>query len=593
MKRIFNKVSGLLTALVLMFASFGCESTDLEVQPSPNFLAPDQPDTDLFLNAIEQGLAAFHSGIEGSNFDGMSEFGLEPVRMLHASGPSYFQLNEPADFNRVWRDAYSETLADIRGMNPLAEELGQFSHIAVGQIIEAYLMITLVDYFGDVPYSEAIQGSEGNVNPVVDSSVSIYEAALQLLDDAIENFGRPELGLPAADLFFPGEFNQATKTSWIKVANTIRLKIYLQTRLANETSFNAAASTSAINALIAEGNLIFSESENWQYQYGTTLAAPDSRHPFFEKNYGGAGPNADFIFANYYMDLLANQYSQIDPRTRYYFYRQVGNFNGADVVTNSCSTQLAPPWYSADEIFCQVANENNYNGMWGWDHLRADGIPPHEEFLTMFGVYPVGGPFDDQLFRDVSGSAAINEGLQGAGIAPFLMSSYTYFMLAEASLTLGTTGDARTYLESGIRESISTVVNFGERLTTLDNPSDPDDENSPSIRSLYVPTTAAIDTHVAEILAAYDAGDDTAKLKIIVEQYFIALYGNGIEAYNTYRRTGQPSDLQPSVDLENPGVFVRSHFYPLVAALNNQNITQKSDVTTPVFWDTNPEGFVD
>lgn len=81
-------------------------------------------------------------------------------------------------------------------------------------------------------------------------------------------------------------------------------------------------------------------------------------------------------------------------------------------------------------------------------------------------------------------------------------------------------------------------------------------------------------------------------MKIIAEQYFIALWGNGVEAYNTYRRTGQPDDLQPAHDLANPGVFVRSNWYPSNSADNNSNITQKTDVTTPVFWDNNPEGFV-
>ena len=138
-------------------------------------------------------------------------------------------------------------------------------------------------------------------------------------------------------------------------------------------------------------------------------------------------------------------------------------------------------------------------------------------------------------------------------------------MLSEASLTLGTTGDARTYLESGIRESMGKVVEFGAPVAGS---------------STFVPDAAAIDTHVAEIMAAYDAGDNTAKLKIIVEQYFIALYGNGIEAYNTYRRTGQPSDMQPAVDLADPGVFVRSHWYPQDAAVNNSNLPQKQDVTT-------------
>ena len=232
----------------------------------------------------------------------------------------------------------------------------------------------------------------------------------------------------------------------------------------------------------------------------------------------------------------------------------------------------------AFEPYCLVPNINGFDGLWGRNHLDNDGIPPDQAFRTVFGVYPVGGPFDDDSFRNVAGSAAVNEGLIGAGISPLLMSSYTHFMLAEAALTLGTTGDARTYLENGVRESIKKVMAFGSSLAAGTG---------------FEPTPAQIDAHVANILAAYDAGSDTEKLGTIVEQYFIALWGNGIEAYNTYRRTGQPANLTPGFFLQDSGPFLRSQWYPQQVSDNNTNISQKAAPDVPVFWDTNPAGFVD
>ena len=98
---------------------------------------------------------------------------------------------------------------------------------------------------------------------------------------------------------------------------------------------------------------------------------------------------------------------------------------------------------------------------------------------------------------------------------------------------------------------------------------------------------------MADVLGEYNGGSDDDKMRVIVEQYFIALWTNGVEAYNTYRRTGQPSDIQPALDLQDPGVFARSHWYPAAAADNNSNLTQKEGVTSPVFWDTNPANLVD
>lgn len=567
MKPLYNFLIKTLQVFLISAVVFGCETTDVSVQDNPNALSPKTADSDLYINAIQLRFADFFTGIEGSNFDGMSEFGMEAVRMIHGFGPSYRELNDPADFNQIWGTAYSSMLADIRAMNSIALTKQQYTHIAIGQILESYVMMTLVDFFGDVPYSQAIDG-ENNFNPSTDSGSSIYEKIDLLLIDAVANLEKDELSLPATDLYYNGD-----EEKWEKLANTLRLKLHLQKRLVDETT-----SVSKINSLIG-GDIILTSDDDFQFQYSTSMSAPDSRHPFFEKNYGGSGPNSDFYFSNYYMDLLANNNSSADPRIRYYFYRQVSDFSDANVQTKECVTQNKPSHYGPNDVFCTVPNTNGFDGFWGRDHLDNDGIPPDDQFRTLFGVYPAGGPFDDNSFRNVSGSSATSEGLAGAGISPIMLSSYTNFMLAEAALTIGTTGNAGAYLENGIRSSISKTMSFGASLASA----------SPT----FIPSNTEIDSYVNEVMNKYNsAGSDTAKLKIIAEQYFIALWGNGIEAYNTYRRTGQPDDLQPSHDLANPGVFVRSNWYPANSADNNSNVTQKTDVKTPVFWDNNPEGFV-
>ncbi len=567
MRKIF-KITGLGTAVCSLLLLAGCETTELGVVDSPNDLSPQQASVDFFLNQIQIMTAQIHSGEEGRNERGLSQLGMEPVRMQHGGGPTYREMYDPVDFDRLWDNVYARALIDIRTMNPLAEEAEQFTHLAIGQILEAYIMMSMVDFFGDVPYSEALRGGERILNPSVDAGASIYEAADQLLLDAIANLNKDELVLPTNDLFYGGDEGQ-----WIKLANTLRLKLYLQTRLVNE-----AESTSVINGLIASNQLILDSNDDFLFQWGTSNAAPDSRHPYFDRLYDGQGPSSLFYTCNYFMDLMANQYGEPDPRIRYYFYRQVSDFSGADVVTKECVTQItSPSWWASDEPYCTVPNINGLNGYWGRNHLDDDGIPPDDAFRTIHGVYPVGGPFDDDSFRNVSGSAAITEGYAGAGISPILLSSYTHFMLAEAALTMGTTGDARAYLESGIRESMATVTNFGAALASGTD---------------FVPSTTVIDAHIDEILASYDGGNDTDKLRVIVEQYFIALWGNGIEAYNTYRRTGQPDNVTPGFVLADSGTFLRSMWYSQTATDSNSNFSQKAAPDTPVFWDTNPEGFV-
>ena len=140
----------------------------------------------------------------------------------------------------------------------------------------------------------------------------------------------------------------------------------------------------------------------------------------------------------------------------------------------------------------------------------------------------MGGQFDDNSFTSIADRSI---GTKGAGIEPIMLSSFVHFMLAELALETSFAGDASALLEEGIRQSISKVMNFRSDLA---------DAN-------YVPTSDDVDAYVAEIMGRYTAASADGKLNIIEKEYFKALYGNGVEAYNTYRRTGKPDDGQPLV----------------------------------------------
>ena len=76
-------------------------------------------------------------------------------------------------------------------------------------------------------------------------------------------------------------------------------------------------------------------------------------------------------------------------------------------------------------------------------------------------------------------------------------------------------------------------------------------------------------------------------MDILAEQYMIALFGNGIDGYNFYRRTGFPTTFQPNLEPE-PGAFIRSLNYPADFVNNNSSVDPKPNQTIQVFWDNNP-----
>ncbi len=253
-----------------------------------------------------------------------------------------------------------------------------------------------------------------------------------------------------------------------------------------------------------------------------------------------------------------------DPRLRYYLYRQ------RDDAPSGSNLPCA-----GDDIYdyCYVGNK-----YWGRDHGDDEGIPNDNTRRTTWGVYPGGGAFDNNQFNRTDSSNT--QTLNGEGINPIFLSSFTHFALAEAGLDLGVGVDSRALLEAGISLSMDKVTDFSGSLTTTDE----DDETID-----YAATSADISDYIARVLAEYDAasGND-AKLAIVIREWYIASWGNGIEPYNMYRRTGYPT-LQTGV--VPVGVFPRSFRYPESEVNTNPNVDQTT-ADNQVFWDTNPAGFI-
>jgi len=175
--------------------------------------------------------------------------------------------------------------------------------------------------------------------------------------------------------------------------------------------------------------------------------------------------------------------------------------------------------------------------------------------------------------------------MRGAGIQPILMRSNVQFMLSEAALYLGTTGNARTYFENGIRASMADVRTWAVSGTYGIGGASPTE--TATIDTFYPAATYTtdVDNYVTLALAAYDAqvGNDNI-MDYIAREHWIASFGSGVEAYNLYRRTGLPNGMQPTI-VATPGAFPRTFWYPANFANLNGSVDQKADLSGKVFWD--------
>ncbi len=540
--------------------SCGKDFINLDLSEDPNYLTEEQQDPDYLLNSVEVKF--------GYLVEKFGKMGAELTRIYHMSGRFYESVYLPQSLDDEWRYSYAEILKDLQAVDKIAEEKGLSHHLGMSKVIKAYTMMTLVDFFGDVPYSEALD--DNNIYPRPDQGQAVYQKAITLLDEAIADFQANAAVEPKTDLFYNKDW-----AKWIKLANTLKMKAYMTTRLVDNDALTK------FNDIVTSGEYISDNADDFQFTWGNNDANPDSRHPRYRNSYTSSGGQE--YQSNEFMDYMTgpddNAYlalDHFDPRTLFYFYRQESQTPGqgtepADEEVLECSLIPAPPHY-AGYTYCGVAK-----GWWGRDHGNDRGIPPDGFKRTLFGVYPAGGALDDLSYA----AKVDGDGFGGAGITPIMLASWVKFMLAEYSLVANNDETAaKQYMFEGIDLSMDKVFNFKPRTARFDyifsgNPG-------------LLPT---LDDYAADFKSDlendWDAGNTDDRWNILARQYFVALYGNGIDAYNFYRRTGYPHDLQPNLEV-NPGGFIRSFYYPANSVNNNPNMSQKAGVTQQVFWDTNP-----
>ncbi|GAB5401256.1 MAG: hypothetical protein Aureis2KO_28410 [Aureisphaera sp.] len=538
MKKL-NKISAIVF-LFLGLAFTSCETTDLDLLDDPNEITTENASLDRFLSRIQIDFASFMRQ--------MGRNGAQLTRVEYMFGRTYVNNFQPVALDGEWTLAYQNMFSDMAAAEPAAVAEENFLHIGIMRILKGYTLITLVDNFGAVPFSQATNPTEFPA-PVADPGQDVYAGALALIDEGIDFLGQG--GIPLENDFFYN--NDADK--WRKLANSVKMQAYLAT--GNTSAFNAIANS--------PGSFISTTADDFEWPYGANEANPDTRHPGYSADYNTSG--AGRYRSNWIMNTMLESN---DPRRRYYFYRQNDCTPGASCnpggnqTTLGCSVAPRPVHFPGDMIFCSVEE-----GYWGRDHGNAEGIPPDGFLRTVAGVYPYGGRFDDDTF----GSATVGSGGGGAGIMPIMLASYTDLMRAEASLSAGNAGAAQSSLQGALNKSIAKAQTFA----SLDSGAD----------TSFEPTSGEVNAFVSSVVSDFGSANTNGKWEILGNQHFITHYGNGLNPYNFYRRTGYPNDgLQFVID-PNPGGFVRSFFYPANEANVNANITQKPNVSVQVFWDNN------
>jgi len=551
-------MKNIIKFLLILFAFFSitsCTKNWLDINDDPN--APTTPELSKLLSGSERYMVA---ALGQGNFIG-NNLSSYTHHLVSREVQNYGMTGQANNVLNSWNYFYVYCLIDFDAIIKYAAP-DNLIYSGIAKTLKAYTFSMMVDLWGDIPYSE--YNVPGLTAPKPDKSVDIYKAMISLLEEGLADLQNANalnaLKPGSDDFFYAGD-----KNKWIRLNNTIKLKLLLQTRNAKS---DIPDWQNKFNALIT-GNSFIASGEDFQFWY-TAKASPDERHPAFTSEYANKGTT--YYISPYFYEMMKgltynntkNPFAGIaDPRVPYYFYNQLKTGQAAQSNHSYKEGNFV-------SIFFADGGRNNSG-----DQASS---------MTKPGIYPCGGKFDDSNGGAVSAST-------GTGVAPMKMITFysLKFMLAELALSGETTGNAKDLLKQGMEASIAHVNTVAAK------------------QSVAAISTANRDAFTAAVLEKYDAASNSGKMEIIISQKWIGNFFAPEDAYTDYRRTGYPTlfnpantsdpgyGVNPTVTANSPAQvpintiisFPRSLPYPISRETDlNPNMPPKTDLTTKfVFWD--------
>ncbi|REA57518.1 hypothetical protein DSL64_23620 [Dyadobacter luteus] len=302
-----KKISYILTAgLALGSVLFtGC-SDFLDINTDPDNIVSTNAPLPQLLTAAQVNL-----GFEG----GSDKFRYASILTQQFSGqasPGFqtFEYNRfnitGSDQNNLWSSMFATTLSDLELIIKNATASGSPHYSGVAKIMKAYQYQLAVDMWGNIPYAQALMLDQ-NTQPAYDEASAIYTNLITLLNEGITEVKAETSALSPGtnSVIFPGAF-ATTKKQWEKLANTLKLRIYI-----HYSKVDPAFMTQQINTLLGS-NAVFMEGNEDSFQMAF-LDEANRRNPIHA--YEISRPNYLFPGADF-VDLMN---SKLDPRRSSYF----------------------------------------------------------------------------------------------------------------------------------------------------------------------------------------------------------------------------------------------------------------------------------
>jgi hypothetical protein len=242
----------ILTAIITLFGA--CDFGDINVDPTRNADASLREILPVAIAQSARNIMSIGGRVAGTVVQHFTGVEAQPL------GYTSYLIDEQT-LTTFWETGlYAGAMKDCALMIEKAQAEGLPHYEGIAKVLMAFNLGIATAYWGDVPYSTALRGTE-SLKSSYDTQESIYQSIQQLLDEAILAFDRPASvgGVAADDLIFAGN---AARWKAAAYALKARYAMHLSKRNANAASDALGWINQAFTGAVAQPAFFFGNTDN-------------------------------------------------------------------------------------------------------------------------------------------------------------------------------------------------------------------------------------------------------------------------------------------------------------------------------------------
>lgn len=322
MKTKIFLISALTVGLGLGVAS--CDSY-LDINQDPNSPTDENVTTSMVMPGAEMAIAQHYGDflrITGGYF---AQYYAQQFGTSNYIDYSRFNMSASRS-SRTYTELYQKALNNLKNVSDRATAQGDMGTVLAATTLRAFVFQVLVDCYGSVPYTEALNPEI--LAPHYDEGLTVYQGILAELDAALAQ--TDAAASVCTNFLFPNE----SADSWIKFAKALKLKILMRMSDVQDVQ-------SQLSALVSEGDFPTADIA-WANCWADEA---EKRSPLYSEEFApGQQQNLVANLAIVNSMQVRNSMGNIeytDPRLAVYFNpNKQGNYEGSIGGATYTQTQV-------------------------------------------------------------------------------------------------------------------------------------------------------------------------------------------------------------------------------------------------------------